>query len=236
VLLAIKECILLYALHFEKTPQYTLILSGQDWIDELIAGHDCWFYNEMGMQKHVFYALLSILRRDGGLHNTIPALCTSRVIQSDIARAISEKWEYYIKVRSMCLQCGISYQSSRYIYCILDTLVLQKIYSVYVKLLTWNTCLQETIMNNANFYPYFKDCVGTIDGLHIPAFIPKSKYMPFYDHKGQISQNILAACSFDFKFVYVLSGWKGSTSDSLVYQDARLTDFHIPEEKYYLVN
>jgi hypothetical protein len=45
------------------------------------------------------------------------------------------------------------------------------------------------------------------------------------------SQNVLAACSF--KFVYVLSGWEGSASDSLVYQDARATDFQIPEGRYY---
>jgi DDE superfamily endonuclease len=91
-------------------------------------------------------------------------------------------------------------------------------------------------MNNANFYPYFKDCIGAIDRSHIPAFVPKSKCMPFHNCKGQISQNILAACSFNFKFVYVLSGWKGSTSDSLVYQDTRSTDFHIPKGKYYLVD
>jgi hypothetical protein len=79
MLLAVKECILLYALCFEKTPQHTSILSGQDWINELIAGHDGWFYNEMGMQKHVFYALLSVLRRDGGLHDTKHVSCKEQL-------------------------------------------------------------------------------------------------------------------------------------------------------------
>jgi hypothetical protein len=40
MLIAVKECILLYASHFDKLPQHTLILFGQDWINELIAGHD----------------------------------------------------------------------------------------------------------------------------------------------------------------------------------------------------
>jgi DDE superfamily endonuclease len=88
----------------------------------------------------------------------------------------------------------------------------------------------------AVFYPYFKDCISTIDGSHIPAFVPKAKCMPFCNCKGQISQNILAACSFEFKFVYVLSGWEGSASDSLVYQDARMIDFYIPDGRYYLTD
>jgi DDE superfamily endonuclease len=47
---------------------------------------------------------------------------------------------------------------------------------------------------------------------------------------------VLAECSFEFKFVYILSGWEGSASDSAVYEDARATDFRIPEGKYYLAD
>jgi hypothetical protein len=70
ILISVKEAIALYASRFDKIPQHTSILSGQDWINELIAGHDGRFYNEMGMKKHVFRALLSTLRRDAGLHST----------------------------------------------------------------------------------------------------------------------------------------------------------------------
>ena len=87
-----------------------------------------------------------------------------------------------------------------------------------------------------DMYPYFKDCIGAIDGTHIPAFVPEAKRVPFRNRKGEVSQNVLAACSFDFKFVYMLSGWEGSASDSHVYQDARATDFIIPETKYYLAD
>ena len=59
-----------YASRLDKIPQHTSILSGHDWIDELLTGHDGRFYNEMGMQKHVFYALISVLRRDVGLRDT----------------------------------------------------------------------------------------------------------------------------------------------------------------------
>jgi hypothetical protein len=105
-----------------------------------------------------------------------------------------------------------------------------------VKLPTRRTQLHESISNNDNLYPYFRDCIGAIDGTHLPAFVSEDERAPFRNRKGAISQNVLAACSFDFKFVYILSGWEGSASDSLVYQDARATDFKIPEGKYYLAD
>jgi DDE superfamily endonuclease len=114
--------------------------------------------------------------------------------------------------------------------------VSQKIYRAYVKLPTQNTPPPDSLLTNNDLYPYFKDCIGAIDGTHIPAFVPEDKRAPFRNRKGQISQNVLAACSLDFKFVYVLSGWEGSASDSLVYQDAKATDFEIPGGKYYLAD
>jgi hypothetical protein len=44
ILLSAREAIVLYASRFEKVPQHTSILSGQEWIDELIDGHDGRFY------------------------------------------------------------------------------------------------------------------------------------------------------------------------------------------------
>ncbi len=115
-------------------------------------------------------------------------------------------------------------------------LVSEKIYGTYVKLPTQNTHLPLCILDDADFYPYFKDCIGAIDGTHIPTFVPERIRAPFRSHKGEISQNVLAACSFDLKFVYTLPGWEGSALDSHVYQDARAKDFQIPEGKYYLAN
>jgi len=70
ILLAVRDCILLYTSRFDKVPQHTSILSGQNWIDKLKAGHDGWFHNEMGVCKHVFWALLSVLWKEVGLHDT----------------------------------------------------------------------------------------------------------------------------------------------------------------------
>lgn len=42
----------------------------------------------------------------------------------------------------------------------------------------------------------------------------------YRNRKGQLSQNVLAACNFDLEFIYVLSGWEGSAHDAKVLQDA----------------
>ena len=70
LILCVINAVTVYTVRFDKVPQHTSILSGQHWIDELIAGHDGRFYNKMGMEKHIFWSLLSILRRTSGLHDT----------------------------------------------------------------------------------------------------------------------------------------------------------------------
>ena len=42
----------------------------------------------------------------------------------------------------------------------------------------------------------------------------------YRNRKGFLSQNVLAACSFDLQFIYILSGWEGSAHDAKVLNDA----------------
>lgn len=48
--------------------------------------------------------------------------------------------------------------------------------------------------------------------------------------------NLLACCSFDLRFQYILSGWDGSAADATMYNEARLSDLLIPPGKYYLAD
>ena len=92
------------------------------------------------------------------------------------------------------------------------------------------------IRNNPKWFPYLEDCLGAIDGTHIEAFVPNDAIAHYCDQKGKVSQNVLAACTFDLRFSYVLAGWEGSAADSRIFQDARLRDFVIPPGKYYLAD
>ena len=91
------------------------------------------------------------------------------------------------------------------------------------------------IAANPKMFPYFKDCIGALDGTHIPCMPPKGQGKQFRNRKGFHSQNVLAACNFDLRFVYVLAGWEGSAADAGVLKDAIFRNgFNIPQGKYYL--
>lgn len=94
--------------------------------------------------------------------------------------------------------------------------------------------VQDEIYNNTKFYPYFKDCIGALDGTHIPDTVPVVDAIPFRNRKGFISQNVLAVCSFNMVFTYVLSGWEGSAHDGKVLQDAYSKGLEQRVGKYYL--
>ncbi|XP_048423091.1 uncharacterized protein LOC103960769 isoform X1 [Pyrus x bretschneideri] len=76
------------------------------------------------------------------------------------------------------------------------------------------------IRESTRFYPYLKDCIGAIDGTHIPVSVSGCDVSSYRNRKGVISQNVLAACNFDLEFMYILSGWEGSAHDSRVLNDA----------------
>ncbi|KAJ6295085.1 hypothetical protein OIU76_023059 [Salix suchowensis] len=76
------------------------------------------------------------------------------------------------------------------------------------------------ILEDPRFYPYFKDCVGAVDRIHIPVMVGIDEQGPFRNKNGQLSQNVLVACSFDLRFHYVLAGWEGSASDLRVLNSA----------------
>jgi len=58
------------------------------------------------------------------------------------------------------------------------------------------------ILNNAKFFPFFEGCLGAVDGTHIESFIPSEDVPRYRNRKGGLSQNVLAACTFDLRFCY----------------------------------
>ncbi|KAK5846004.1 protein ALP1-like [Gossypium arboreum] len=94
------------------------------------------------------------------------------------------------------------------------------------------------IRNNTRFYPYFKDCIGALDGTHFRASVPLSIKGRFRSRKYGTTQNVLAAITFNLKFFDVLAGWEGSAHDSCILSDAlsRPRGLRILEGKYYLAD
>uniref|UniRef100_A0A8I7BJ13 DDE Tnp4 domain-containing protein n=1 Tax=Hordeum vulgare subsp. vulgare TaxID=112509 RepID=A0A8I7BJ13_HORVV len=81
-----------------------------------------------------------------------------------------------------------------------------------------------------------QNCIGAIDGTHVPMTIASNEAAPYRNRKGTLSQNVMVACDFDLNFVYVSAGWEGSASDAGVLKSAIQSGFHVPPGKYYLVD
>ncbi|GAV74326.1 DDE_4 domain-containing protein, partial [Cephalotus follicularis] len=94
------------------------------------------------------------------------------------------------------------------------------------------------ILYRSRFYPYIKDCIGAIDGTHVRVKVSNEDAPGYHGRKDWPAQNVLAACSFDLRFTYVLPGWEGTASDSRIIKNAlsREDKLKIPERKYYLVD
>ncbi|WVZ64690.1 hypothetical protein U9M48_014180 [Paspalum notatum var. saurae] len=94
------------------------------------------------------------------------------------------------------------------------------------------------IAGNPRWDPYFKDCIGVIDGTHIRASVSKDMEPAFRGSKSFPTQKVMAAVDFDLKFTYVLAGWEGTAHDAVLLADAveRENGLRVPEGKFYLVD
>ncbi|XP_044412460.1 uncharacterized protein [Triticum aestivum] len=92
------------------------------------------------------------------------------------------------------------------------------------------------IRGSPRWYPYFKDCIGAIDGTHVTSRVPRSQSAAYRGRKHYTSQNVLAVVDFDLEFTYVLAGWEGSTHDANILTDnmSRPDGINIPDGKFYL--
>ncbi|XP_020531703.1 putative nuclease HARBI1 [Amborella trichopoda] len=70
-----------------------------------------------------------------------------------------------------------------------------------------------------------QNCIGAIDSTHIHVSIGIEEQAPYWNRKGFLSQNVMVACSFDLRFVYVLVEWDESSSDSSVLKAALKSSF-----------
>jgi hypothetical protein len=61
-------------------------------------------------------------------------------------------------------------------------------------------------LQEARFWPHFKDCIGAIDGSHIPVTVPLREQPKYIGRHGYPSQNIIVVCHFDMRFTFAVTG------------------------------
>mgnify|MGYP004716087261 CR=1 FL=1 len=77
-----------------------------------------------------------------------------------------------------------------------------------------------------------QDCLGALDCTHIPASVSSIEQMAYTNRHGTQSQNILAVCGHDMRFIYVYARWEGSAHNARVLESAMRmnTDFSFPPQ------
>ncbi|KAK4840180.1 hypothetical protein QYF36_001770 [Acer negundo] len=214
-----------------KRPQRGMSLSGNGFMTQVLEGHDDVCREMFRMDKHIFHKLCDILRQRGMLRDTSGVMIEEQLAiflnivgHNERNRVIQERFQHSGET------------ISRYFNNVLKA--IKSLSREFLQPPPFSTPAE--ILNSKRFDPYFKDCIGVIDGMHIPAHVPAKDQSQFRNKKGLLSQNVLAACTFDLQFIFVYPGWEGSAPDSRVLRavldDPNQNFPQIPEGKYYLVD
>lgn len=118
----------------------------------------------------------------------------------------------------------------------LAALTSLEFYQSYISLPSSSALTPSEISSDPKRSPFFNKVRCAIDGTHMKVH-PAAEDRPRYrNRKGTLSINILAACTFDMRFTYLLSGYEGSACDSAIWSFARTQDLQIPQGQRWLGN
>ncbi|KAL3338364.1 hypothetical protein AABB24_030488 [Solanum stoloniferum] len=214
-----------------RQPSRGSTLKGSGFLSELLSADNDVCREMLRMDKHVFHKLCNILRERAMLRDTAGVMIEEQLAiflnivgHNERNRVIQERYQHSGET------------ISRHFNNVLRA--LKSLSREFLQLPPVSTPLQ--ILESNRFYPYFEDCIGVIVGMRIPAHVPAKDQSRFRNRKGNLTQNVLAACTLDLQFIFVYPGWEGSATDSRVLR-AVLDDPDqnfppIPEGKYYLVD
>lgn len=215
---------------YSKIPYHTSLLTGEMWVQELLAGHPCRIKTELGMQCDVFIHFVKSLVFSG--------LKPGRSVSYEEQAAI---FLYACITGLSTRHLGERFQRSNdtishYFRAVLYILSSSPFYGKYVCLPLATSSIPTEIQSNPKFFPFFEGAIGAVDGTHIACCPSAPEHDLSRNRKGWFSQNCLACCSFDMQFQYVLSGWDGSAADAAIFNNARQSDLRVPPGRYYLAD
>ncbi|XP_062099726.1 protein ALP1-like [Humulus lupulus] len=214
-----------------RRPLCTSNMSGRQYLLELLNGHPDRLFYTIRMDVNTFRSLcrrlveMEVIEHDRVISvEEAVVMFLWIVTHNQRVRTVAERYQH--SVETVCRQFGR----------VLDALCY--LGNEVIRPLHFNT-VQAEIQNNSKYFPWFKDCVGAIDGTHVSAVAPALKQLAYRGRKVDVTQNVMAACSFNMMFTYVYAGWEGTANDSRVLLDAIRKDDNFPMPppgKYYVVD
>jgi hypothetical protein len=88
-------------------------------------------------------------------------------------------------------------------------------------------------LQEERFSLHFHGAIEAIERTHIPVVVPSSATIAHFGRYRETTQNVLAVCDFDMRFIFIVAGWPGSVHDTRVFNEAlvRYADkFSFPPE------
>jgi len=211
----------------EPIPQHNSAFTGHlRFIEVMQSPSIARFHDETRMDKIVFLRLLQLLTNGDELKGSrfISAgqklMIFLNILMGHSVRTVANHWQHSTSTISR-----ITHQVAA---------ALMRKSADFFRQPTVDDPISAHIQNNRRYYPYFVNCVGALDGSHIPAFVSSDDQRRFRNRKGILSQNVLGVVSWDMVFTFVHVGWEGSAHDGRVLADAMANGLAMPITKYYL--
>jgi hypothetical protein len=206
-----------------------LTLPGLQWMNDLLADHPSWIKDNLGVTQEAFKHLEMLLTQKSNLQPTKYVTTREQLgiflyaVTRDLMRKLAERFQRSTET------------IQRIYHKVMRAFLSKDFYKLNIQSPTILTPISNYIKDNLTFFPWFKDCVGAIDGTHIPISPPDSKKANYRNCKGFLSQNFLAVCDFEMRFTDGLCGWEGSVADSTLWIEAmRSGAVSVPDNKYLL--
>ena len=198
----------------ERTVQHDSVLTGQMYLRELLNTENvARFKNVTRMDNSTFHLLLNLLETHGGLVDSKHLSAREKllmfilVLVGNSNRHVCERLQHSGSTTSLVVHEV--------------AVIMMRCQNRFFYPPKLNDPVPLRISSSHKFTPYFDNCIGAVDGTHIPAVIPVDEQKPFRNRKKFLSQNVLAVANFDQTFSYVLVGCEGSAHDSRVLRDAK---------------
>lgn len=200
------------------------------------------------MTKRTFLQLVLELRQYGAVRDTKymtglekTAIFVHIAVTGMSFRHACQRFQHSLSTISKLVHfCHFGGNSSlmavyRTFHSVLNSIVSKTFYRRYVFLPPDET--PSCLLHDPKFYPFFKDVRAAIDGSQYKAYMPSAvDALRHRNRHGDLTQNVLSACTFDLRFCYCLSGWEGSAADGRIWEDARRKDLYIPHGRMYLAD